>query len=259
VGGEYVEDVVNQLENTEYITYSHGFFQLKCGPLHPQQFTYQFSDKSHGSKWMNSLRVIDDSVLGAESSVDQRRSEFTVAVLRYEYANLFHTMTDWYNTFLIMVFFNHTPSNTNVLLVDAHPHGALDDVWSSLFNSTTLLSSLPLRTNFTDLVWGIMGYNSPMTIYPVPNKTPPLYEEFRSFFLSSYGIDPAASNTRPLNCDQLSVLFIWRRDYVAHPRNPQGRVTRQIHNEAAILTYIRSKHPRYCIRTPVIHTCLTLP
>ena len=32
-------------------------------------------------------------------------------------------------------------------------------------------------------------------------------------------------NHHELNCDKLSILFIWRRDYLAHPRNPSGKIT----------------------------------
>ena len=70
-------------------------------------------------------------------SVNRHTSSAVMAVTRYEYVNLFHTMTDWYNTFLAMTFLNLTQQETNILLVDGHPAGGLDTVWSTLFNSTT--------------------------------------------------------------------------------------------------------------------------
>ena len=63
-------------------------------------------------------------------------NQFTIAITRYEYVNMYHTMTEIYNAFLIMEFFNQTQSSTNILIVDGHPSGTLDDVWKTLFNSS---------------------------------------------------------------------------------------------------------------------------
>jgi len=84
------------------------------------------------------------------------------------------------------------------------------------------------------MVWSIVGYSSPMTAYLGPY--PPLLEEFRTFFLASFDI----ADRRP---DSSPVLFIWRRDYVAHPRNPSGFVQRKVSNEAKLIQYIRQNMP----------------
>jgi len=69
------------------------------------------------------------------SAVDRNKAvvdKFTVALTRSEYANLYHTVSDWYNVFLLTQFFNVTQP-AHVLLVDAHPAGPLDDAWNVLF------------------------------------------------------------------------------------------------------------------------------
>jgi len=69
------------------------------------------------------------------SAVDRNKAvvdKFTVALTRNEYANLYHTVSDWYNVFLLTQFFNVTQP-AHVLLVDAHPAGPLDDAWNVLF------------------------------------------------------------------------------------------------------------------------------
>jgi len=98
---------------------------------------------------------------------------------------------------------------------------------------------------FERLAWGWLGYNSLMTIYQ-SSPTPPLIEEFRSFFLSAYGVPAAATLPGRPDCDamRLSVAFIWRRDYVAHPRNPQGSVTRKIANEDELLRRVKLQLPQ---------------
>jgi hypothetical protein len=165
--------------------------------------------------------------------------------MRREYANLYHTLNDWYNTFLLMVFYDKKPTETNVIFVDAHPEGALDSAWHTLFNSTKFLSETAQRTLYKDLVWGIQGYDSPLR-EPIRHGAtpPPLLEEFRRFFLSRFNLD----HSRSLNCKNISVLFIWRHDYIAHPRNPQGVIQRKIANEQDIISGLQSLHPNYLIR-----------
>ena len=167
--------------------------------------------------------------------------EFTIAVQRYEYVNLYHTMTDWYNAFLVMQFFGRSPQQTIILIFDSHPYGSLDPVWPQLFNATFRLSELPPKTRFQRMVWNVVGYNSPMI---TERQNPPLFEEFRSFFLSSFDID----SNRTVDCANLSALFIWRRDYVAHPRNPSGFVQRKIRNEVKLMQYVRKKIPNISAR-----------
>lgn len=58
---------------------------------------------------------------------------FTVALTRDEYANLYHSVSDWYNVFLLTQFFNVSSQLPHVLFVDAHPAGPLDSAWNVLF------------------------------------------------------------------------------------------------------------------------------
>ena len=139
---------------------------------------------------------------------------------RYAYVNPHHTLTDWYNAFLIMNFFNLPREKTNILIVDGHPWGNLDYVWNDLFNSTLRLGHLTKPVIFKSLVFSWQGYNSPID----PNKEHmytemPLFEEFREFLLDTYRLPVK----KILDCSSLTVTLIWRRDnYVVHPRNPSG-------------------------------------
>ena len=232
-GGEPLSQVVNQSEKAEYITFSYGCLQLKCG----ENVDYIFNGANHLNDWLTNTQFNNVK----ENKAKDVREEFTIAVTRYEYVNMYHTMTDWYNSFLMMNFFNKTQEETNILIVDAHPQGALDPVWMALFNSTTRLSALGSKTRFTDMVWSIIGYDSPLADHL--QMSIPLVEEFREFFLSSYKID----DTRTLNCDRLSILFLWRHDYVAHPRNPTGAISRKIKNEKALLQAAKSVYPQHDI------------
>jgi len=169
-GGEPIDAVINQPETVEYYAVDRGCFRLACPSVGKLDYVFAGTE-NHLNTWLRAVQPSSD-----DADVDVR-PRFTIAVTRYEYANLYHTMTDWYNAFLLVCFFNETADATDILLVDTHPRGALDPVWRRLFRRTLRLSDLsPDRpTSFRRLVWGWLGYNSLMTIY-LSSPTPPLVE-----------------------------------------------------------------------------------
>ena len=102
------------------------------------------------------------------------------------------------------------------------------------------LASLPSQTIFTDLIWSFGRDHSPLL---AKAPTVPLISEFRQAILSGFHI----SAVHQRNCSQLNILFIWRRDYIAHPRNPSGIVSRKIKNEDELLNASRKAFPRHNI------------
>jgi glycoprotein 2-beta-D-xylosyltransferase len=243
-GGEDVEDVIDRDETDEFYNVSADCFQVECrgGDDEPLR-SYEFTGVNYLNRWLSSLKT--DDVKFSRSSADRYDSTFTIAITRHEYANVYHTLTDWYNTFIVMTFFGKVPRETNILFVDAHARGQLDDAWSKLYNRFYYLSELPTRTMFKQLVWGIQGYNSPIKDNHVPDLPPPLVEQFRSFFLSAFNVK---GQKRSLNCSSISVLLLWRHDYVAHPRNPSGMIRRKIANEGQLLDGVRRSHPDFVVR-----------
>ncbi|CAH1775751.1 unnamed protein product [Owenia fusiformis] len=233
-GGEEIKDVMNQKESKEYYTLLPGFFQLKCDEEVPN---YTFSEINHLSQWLHALELVP-----MFPRTNQTISEFTIAITRYEYANFYHTMTDFYNAFLLMRFFNHSPRDTNILFIDGHPIGALDPVWKTLFNSSEYVANIPKVVMYTDLTWGILGYSSPMESHDRVDI--PYIEDFSNFFLKRYSIN----NEEHLKCENLTISLIWRRDYLAHPRNPTGFVTRKIKNEKELVQIANEMYPSYTIQ-----------
>jgi hypothetical protein len=107
---------------------------------------------------------------------NQTGDHVTLTLTRYEYANLYHTMSDWYNVFLMTKFFNVTKAN--VVLVDSHPAGPLDTAWTTLFGDVTRLSGLnPWPTRFDDVVWVLPGNRGPLVQHAAPRL--PLADQFR--------------------------------------------------------------------------------
>ena len=233
-GGEQIKEVINQSEQVEYHECTYGCFLLAC-VARPEYF---FKNENHLISWYEGLRTLKR----LPRKVNKTCKKFTIMIVRYEYANIYHTLTDFYNTFLLMNFFNRTQHDTNILIVDGHPQGQLDPIWNTLFNSSVRISSLPRRTLFTNAVWGMLGYNSPILVHDLEEI--PLIEEFREFFLSSYHM----ADSHQLDCQHLSVLFIWRHDYLAHPRNPEGVVSRKIANERELLNFTKTTYPHFSVR-----------
>ena len=233
-GGQKLSEVLNQPEEKEYLSMHLGCFQRTCD----QKEEYFFNGDNHMNDWLTYWKHSD--VLS--DVYDEVWPQFTIVITRYEYANIYHTMTDWYNAFLMMNFFNKTQSETNILLIDAHPQGMLDSTWVMLFNSTTTLTSMKRRTMFADLVWGAIGYNSFITDHYA--MTIPLVEEFRQFFMNSFSV----STSRKFDCDRLSILFLWRHDYLAHPRNPVGVISRKIKNEHQLLRTLQQRYLNYQVK-----------
>ena len=234
-GGENFTSLWNQREDDEYYKFTPGFLQVNCTKL-PQ---YRFTDNSHVNSWMKGLQATQ----GGPQDVDRYERAAWIGVTRYEYVNMYHTMTDWYNAFFVMTFFNLTQQQTNILLIDGHPWGSLDPVWATLFNSSVRLGEFPERTKFHSFITGHLGYSSPLFrgLHNIDTTKVALLEEFREFFLSSYGLP----TDRPLNCNSLSLLFIWRRPYLAHPRNPSGDVHRKVKNEDEIMKSVQERFPHF--------------
>ena len=191
----------------------------------------RFDPRDHLNQWITATRCVDNTTKVATTTTVKG---LTIAVQRYEYVNLYHTMTDYFNAFLAMIMFDQHPDDVTILWVDAHPEGGLDDVWTKLFGAVLRAGRLAAPTRFLAMAWAAMGYNSPLNEHSRPAVA--YLEEFRHFFLSRHGVDSSRNHA---NCSSLNFLFIWRRDYVAHPRNKGGTVSRKIDNEEEVLAAVR--------------------
>ncbi|KAL4228722.1 hypothetical protein ACF0H5_011765 [Mactra antiquata] len=237
-GGENISNVLMQKEEDEYYKLRRGYFNLVC----PETFRYEFHSKTHVKNWFKALMF--NKSRKELTIINKTISKWTIAVQRYDYANFYHAMTDWYNAFLIAKLFKVDPRSINILWIDGHPRGSLDSTWEVLFGDVIQSGSVRKPVLFEHLVWGMMGNDSPLHNH---NSDEIGYiDEFRRFFLSRHGHAADIQNAI-LNCRNLKILFIWRRNYVAHPRNPSGFVSRKIQNEDELLSTARTVLPGHNI------------
>ncbi|XP_063435523.1 uncharacterized protein LOC134716453 [Mytilus trossulus] len=231
-GGEKIESVLNQSEEREYLSLEKGYFQIPC--LNCTEISKDtFGKDDPKSRWVNVIQCSNNT-----NDISLTRCyDFAIALTRFEYANFYHTMTDWFNTFLMAKLFKRTKRNLTILWIDAHPKGMLDTTWKTLFGTIIQTSSLSKPLTAMKLIWGINGYDSLLNQHHL--SFIPYIEEFRKFFLKSHGLDVS----HKLNCDRVNILVILRHDYIAHPRNPKGKIARKMKNENEILTSLSSLFP----------------
>lgn len=229
-GGENISDVIGQSESAEYYTLKKGYFVLKCN----YSVNYAFHPKSHLNEW---IRALDVDNRTREVNAVTSNGMFAIAVKRFEYANLYHTATDFYNAFLMTKLLNLNPKNVTIFFLDGHPFGALDGTWATLFSGILRAGDIKYEQVFPKMIWSIIGYNSMLNDHQ--RQSVPRLDEFRLFFLDRHGVQ----TTKRLDCSNLTLMFLWRRDYLAHPRNPSGLVSRKIANEDELTEAVKAILP----------------
>ena len=148
-------------------------------------------------------------------------------VVRHEYANAFHVMTDWYNAFLVQRFLD-LPA-VRVVLADGHPAAPLDDGWCALFGDVRRIAAYAGGAHRLDtLVLSPLGWDSPLLDFDA--WALPLVDDFRRFVLAAHGL-PTDAGPRPA---RRRVTLVLREDYPAHARSAPGDVRRKFANAAAL-------------------------
>ena len=166
--------------------------------------------------------------------------EPTIAINRQDYANLYHTITDLYTVYLLCRFFQHEPKSVRILFLDAHPTTNLELLWSTLFHSYSRLGQMNSSTAFfRELIWSPAQWKSEIDIKQNRRTAPSFFADFRGHVLQEFHADSQVNRTWP--CDTLNVYFLLRKNYVAHPRNPTGRVARQLANENQVIEHLKKK------------------
>ena len=255
-GGENVKEVMNQSEQSEYYVIKRGFFKFVCPELEKYKTDLNMIEmtwKHHLKDWYKGIQHLqnENEMNALLSHVPGTERKFTIAVTRYEYANLFHTMTDWYNAFYVMKVFNKTPQDVKILLIDGHPKSQLDVTWKTLFNNVEFIGhQTNSQIKYSELVWNIVGYESVFSKNLLSGGSPPLpLHDFSNFFLHAHGISP----THKQNIKKLNILFLWRRDYLAHPRQTRSfkknntTIQRKIFNEEEIIGAVISSYPQHTV------------
>ena len=230
-GGEPLETVGTQTTDLEYLVLTKGYFYLNTNNEIPH-----YNDKQTSRDFLVFLDAL--SVENMKFDADKVLHKTTIVTIRHEYANLYHTMMDWYDIFLLMVLHHIDQFHIQILWLDGHPQSPLDDTWKTLFGEVQQARNIKEPTLCKHMIWNAIGATCPLNQHK--SDILPFSEEFRHFFLSQHGI----FDNHRINCQSLQIRFIYRHPYSAHPRNPSGYMTRKIENENEVLIALRDALPQ---------------
>lgn len=235
-GGEEIKDVLNQNENKENYKFKSGFLEMECSEMK--------SVGAHTQKivLLKSLNFIPMKNNRAKQALEIYEEKYVIAVRRQDYANLHNWVRNIYNTFVIMIHFKLQPRDISVLFMDGHPRSELDKSWEVIYGTPLRVGHLSKSTQFKNLILGLEENEGLISNFL--NTQVPYLEEFRSFVLSQFDLD---SKTQ-LDCSNLRITIIIRRNAVYHPRNVEGRVGRKIFNEASLIHDLMKAFPHASVQ-----------
>eukprot|EP00934_Nitzschia_sp_Nitz4_P003531 Nitzschia sp. Nitz4//scaffold25_size161228//105373//108953//NITZ4_002443-RA/size161228-snap-gene-0.30-mRNA-1//-1//CDS//3329544625//3521//frame0 len=253
-GGEWLSQVMGRSEEVEFPIYQKGAISV---PIPPEL------DISKKAKMAFLDDIIESLVYPGKDGKDKGEVETTCAetwkgttlvITRYEYVNLYHTLTDWWNTFLVLPeWAQREPAHSNsgwfwnwfsnrdqvrILFLDGHAQGGLDSVWSHVFGPTQYIMHTPhgglCLEHAVIIPPGYVATLFPKTI--MSRKHCPLWEQaeqFSNYFLRAYGLE----SVKPIPG---KVVFVDRQPYVSHPRSKPQNFERQLSNVPTLKTSLNA-------------------
>mmetsp|Transcript_19008 Transcript_19008/g.28434 ORF Transcript_19008/g.28434 Transcript_19008/m.28434 type:complete len:349 (+) Transcript_19008:263-1309(+) len=233
--------VMGRAESAEFPDYVKGAFRLPCSE-HPEGINRKRDTQiypHHQKLVMNSLVYGGDI---SECSPAKITDGVTMLITRYEYANLFHQMTDWYNVFVVASREKILGESITFLFLDGHAKSGLDDAWKAFSAGSGFLRVKHLPTSLTcfqDAFLMPVGYRSPVDIHGMTPQSKGCranshISKFRDqtvhVWLQQQHLIPPAGKVK--------IGIIFRRDYVGHPRS-KGIASRKFTNEAEVQNALR--------------------
>lgn len=251
------------VEQDEYFRLSPGAIRVPCSPA-PGALTNNLaesvlgSDQFTGGDWLRSVvdflsatEIVEPSPFPYDEC-DAVVEEPTMAVKRFEYANLYHQSTDYINVEIARHLLDIDNQSIALELFDGHRRSELDEFWERVFDAaeskpttetphkhlsrmnSRLRRRIVNRICYRRLILVSPGYASrsfAMHTSSDPCAVPsPFYASLRARFLRGFRITEAQAKADPSRC-----LIVARRDYQAHPRNVEGKVTRKFADEQMLV------------------------
>ncbi|KAL5700210.1 glycoprotein 2-beta-D-xylosyltransferase [Ranunculus cassubicifolius] len=264
MGGEKLESVIGRSEEDELPIFDFGAFQIqhhngnRKNKLVNDQFLDQFVP--NGRIHMHTMRSLIDSVQLVASdqfNCSQWVEEPTLLVTRFEYANLFHTVTDWYSAY-VSSRVTGLPNRPHLVFVDGHCKTPLEETWEALFSSVRYAKNFSGSVCFRHAILSPLGYETALFQglseaincegttahelweHPDNSKTARL-SEFGEMIRAAFGypVDRNRGVPKPVSSGVYNILFVRREDYLAHPRHG-GKVESRLTNEQQVFDALKT-------------------
>ena len=254
-GAEDIGAVRWRTEEEEFPTYLPGALTVDCPrPADPPALSWPVY-RDHLARAFGSLKY---GPLPAAGGGECEVVEEALLVTRYEYANLYHTLTDWYNVYQALNMYMPQPTATPLLLfLDGHSKGSMDEGWPTLFTPDVryvkqLTSPLCIR----HAVFVSPGYGSPLSPSQFTGESArcarhPLVVDFARFVQRRFRLGQEEGGEVVVVKDVAGddvvigdqggggggggtplVAFVVRRSYLSHPRVRLDATERTMANEA---------------------------
>ncbi|BFG29736.1 beta-(1 2)-xylosyltransferase [Prunus yedoensis var. nudiflora] len=262
-GGEILEEVIGRGEEEELPEFQTGAFQIDGGDgisgEDQRLVTQEFLDEyvPHGEIKKHTMRELIGSVRivpTTELQCNEWIEEPTLLVTRFEYANLFHTFTDWYSAYVASRV-TGLPNRPHLVFVDGHCRASLEETWEALFSSLRYAKNFSGPVCFRHLILSPLGYETPLfkglneDINCHGASAPDLWQhpdDQKTARLSEFGEMIKAAFGFPMHRHRIekpasghNVLFVRREDYLAHPRH-HGKVESRLSNEQEVFDALKS-------------------
>ncbi|TXG67420.1 hypothetical protein EZV62_008695 [Acer yangbiense] len=266
-GGERLEEVIGRTEEEEMPVFEDGAFEIdgdgdgdgKLGFGRRRLVSDEFLNSylSEGEILSHTMRALIGSIRVVEPQVfddcEQWVEEPTLLVTRFEYANLFHTVTDWYSAY-VSSRVTGLPNRPHLVFVDGHCKTQLEETWTALFSSIRYAKNFSGSVCFRHAVLSPLGYETPLFKgltedinchgaaahdlwrNPDDRKTARL-SEFGEMIRAAFGFQVNRHQTEKPGSGH-NVLFVRREDYLAHPRHG-GKVQSRLSNEQEVFDSIQ--------------------
>jgi glycoprotein 2-beta-D-xylosyltransferase len=265
VGGERLEEVIGRRETEELPVFYAGAFDVevdhkqrldKGKKLMSYDMLHLLMPKEKNVK-KHTMRDLVDSIQlvhSADFECSEWVEEPTLLVTRFEYANLFHTVTDWYSAYVASRV-TGLPHRPHLVFVDGHCTAPLDETWNAMFSSVRYAKKIVGPVCFRHAILSPLGYEtvlfkgldgeiscqgaSAQDLWQAPDdeKTARL-SEFGEMIRASFDF-PVDQHRKRNQVSTPNVLFIRREDYLAHPRH-LGKVESRLSNEQEVFDCLKS-------------------
>eukprot|EP00163_Fabomonas_tropica_P030929 TRINITY_DN718_c1_g1_i1.p1 TRINITY_DN718_c1_g1~~TRINITY_DN718_c1_g1_i1.p1 ORF type:complete len:297 (+),score=50.42 TRINITY_DN718_c1_g1_i1:77-892(+) len=151
-GGEEIAKVRGRAEHVEFVKFSKGALSGACTA---------HSKMANKKYW----QFAQEEVFGSWTSTDKNEYDTvepipTMFVTRYEYANFYHTLTDFINAFLALEVLELSPKDVQVVILDGHPQAPFDEAWETVFapeHGYKFQSEYKGRVMFKHAFWPLAG------------------------------------------------------------------------------------------------------
>ncbi|KAJ8440421.1 hypothetical protein Cgig2_017654 [Carnegiea gigantea] len=267
-GGERICEVIGRGDYEELPKFKPGAFRIQVGfrnetkrwDVSPEFLERYLPkgviDRQTMRELVGSLQFVSDS---REFQCSEWVEEPTLLLTRFEYANVFHTYTDWYSAY-VSSRVTSLPARPNVVFVDGHSKTQLEETWTALFSSIRFVKHFNGPVCFRHAVFVPLGYETAwfkgltnptdcqgasaeaLWANPDDHKTARL-SEFGEMIRAALGF-PLNRHRASKPSSQYNVLFVRREDYLAHPRH-NGSVESRLGNEQEVFDALKKWASRY--------------